>query len=216
MPELRTTAPQADLRTIAWFNSANASHDEARDAVACLSLPESVPAEVGQYFDALRSLWLQGWYCFDFYGWVDLHARICVEKALRQRLRRHAAEPKGRPGLRQLLDAAVAKGYLPLERYRPRKSPWGKWLELLLFRHTLAADIDDLERDVRDFCGETPPTTPVVSFMNDMARVFAAERNTRAHGHDATGSPWQAACALELAHAVIVQLFPEKGRGGAA
>jgi uncharacterized protein (DUF2132 family) len=208
----------ADPRSAACFET-DYARQEAYDEMSCLVLPESVPAPVRQYFDATRTLWFHGWHCYEFYGWSDLHARVCVENALRLRLERDdpSCAEKVR-GLRRLLDAAVARGYLRAEILEVQKSgSWAELLDLTLFSYRVRAEIDELGRDVSEFVGDVVSSEPPVTFGAELARAFAKARNQRAHGmQDSVGAPLMGACAIDLARAVILQLFPTSLQCGPA
>jgi len=81
------------------------------------SLNERVPENVRKQFDLALNLYLYHWFVYDFVTLAEQQAYAAVEAALRHRYREETGDPTAKPMLKQLLDHAVAKGWLNGPKY---------------------------------------------------------------------------------------------------
>jgi hypothetical protein len=176
-----------------------------------LELPEHVPAEIRSYFDTVRVLWLHGWYYYRFYDWVDLHARICVEFALKTRFNRENINLPENAGLKCCLLKAIKLKYLTDVSFTPTKTIAGEMLELELDLKKLDVEFNE----VRELLKEEGVQVEVTgikhkTLIDELAAQFPKIRNYKAHGADSSETPLRAMFAIELARGIIIQLFPSK------
>jgi hypothetical protein len=167
--------------------------------MASLGLPEYVPADIREYFDTTRLLWVYGHFAYPFFGWADLHARIAVERALRRRL----GKDQVRTGLGALLKEAIARALLTDEG-------------LAGFHETIDVQLEQkqIEAEVREMTaclGVSPEEQEEFkSFVHTLVDPFAKARHVGAHeGAALHDTPKDTKETIKLARAIIIRLFPK-------
>jgi hypothetical protein len=173
------------------------------EAAADLALPSSVPQDVRDYFDAVRMLWVHGWFYYPFYTLATVHSGLCVEMALRERFRLEGLTFSQRGGaLKKMLEEAVHRRWLVPDGFatlRRRKESENFWAEV-------EADID----------GEKGP--PVLAANEQALRLEAGMRrlldgirqfrNIRAHPRGLSlRLPGMTYTELQFVTDLIAQLF---------
>jgi hypothetical protein len=173
------------------------------EAAAVLSLPASVPECVRGYFDAVRMLWVYGWFYYPFYSLATIHSGLCVEMALKERFQLEGLVlTRETRRLKNLLEEATRRRWIVPDGFttiRRRKENENFWLEM-------DADIDD----------EAPgPKLDIVEqesrLEEGMQRLLDNMREFRNRGAHPTALPLRLPgmtyTRLEFARDLIAQLF---------
>jgi hypothetical protein len=174
-------------------------HGAAED----LSLPDSVPQTVRDYFDATRMLWTHGWFYYPFFSLAALHAGLSVELALTESVRQrgiHLSSQERKFGC--LLDRAIREGWISPTGFsllRRRK-------EIDETSEEMAGEPADEEFGFKqDQAGEA---RRLADSMQKLVTGIRKARNRRAHPVAlSVNLPGRAYAELEFARDFIVQIF---------
>ena len=102
-----THDPESD----AGFRPRKIEDDHA--VAAQLGLGEHVSERIRDYFDAMRMLWVYGHLYYPFFSMAAVHAGLCMELALKERLAAAGVQlPRKKQDLDGRLEYAVAVGWL--------------------------------------------------------------------------------------------------------
>ncbi len=92
--------------------------DNYRVLVEYVQLHDGVPEEIRSYMEAVRSLFLYGWFYYPFYTLAAFLATTAVEMALRTRFPRQGRDYRG---LAKLFKRAISEGALRDEKFPSRE-----------------------------------------------------------------------------------------------
>ena len=100
----------------------NIELSDHHEAIAPLTLHAGVPEDVVQQFETARNLYLYAWFVYRFYVVAEHHSLVCLELALRDRLKAESSAGKihyrgKKPTLRPLLECAVQQGLIKNEGF---------------------------------------------------------------------------------------------------
>jgi len=171
------------------------------EAAKELALPDPVPQSVRDYFDGTRMLWLYGWFYYPFYSMAAVHSSLCVELALKVRLRVDSVVlPRKRRKFADMLRFAIEQGW-----FAPRG--FGT------IRRRI--DREDLYAKEEAEVLKSPPLSAKdreTQLHEDMVRLLGhirTFRNTAAHPEGLTLLlPGMTYAQLEFTRDAIAQLFP--------
>jgi hypothetical protein len=171
--------------------------DFYRDA-ECIRVGEAVPVDVRSYMEAVKTLFVYGWFYYPFFTLCAFMATTAVEMALKLKLQQRPDDPSR---LKSLFDRAIAQGLLSDEGFPSRESAEAYSEDLQAY---MAATFGESEAASEP--GSVEPSPPYVQRVADFMRHF---RNAFAHpsGHWIL-LPGQALDFLVLAGEVINQLWP--------
>ncbi len=91
--------------------------DFYRDAER-IHLNETAPEDVRSYMEAVKTLFVYGWFYYPFFTLSAFMATTAVEMALNAKLRKGAIDS---PGLKKLFDQAIREGLLRDENFPSRE-----------------------------------------------------------------------------------------------
>jgi hypothetical protein len=77
-----------------------------------LELNPTVPADIRQQFDTARNAFVYSWFAYDLATVAEQQAYGVLENALRQRFHTDGGDESKKPALGNLLEIAVARGWL--------------------------------------------------------------------------------------------------------
>jgi len=170
-----------------------------------LELPSSVPENVRLYWDAVRMLWLHGWFYYPFYTMATLHASLAVEMAIKERFEVEGiALTKGNSKFARRLDIAVARGWLVPHDF----SNIRRRLERERESEELFAALGEgrAERSLEERNAE------LLTAMKRHLETLRLIRNDRAHPDGLSNVlPGMSYDEIEYARDLIAQLFPPSG-----
>jgi hypothetical protein len=171
--------------------------DLYRDAER-IRIGEAVPVDVRSYIEAVKTLFVYGWFYYPFFTLSAFMATTPVEMALKLKLQQRPDDPSS---LKSLFDRAIAQGLLSDQGFASRES--AEAYSQNLEAHMAAAFG---ESEAASGPGSVGPSPPYVQRVADFMRHF---RNAFAHpsGHWIL-LPGQALDFLVLAAEVINQLWP--------
>jgi hypothetical protein len=154
---------------------------------------------VREYFDATRMLWMYGWLYYPFFSWAGLHAGMCAEMALYDRLIAEGlAAPDGTRSLKFAFGVAIAQGWLSDSRFAHAERLRDNREERKRFFEEAAAEAGLV----------VPPPAPAPSYVSILLETFPALRNSQAHPAVMSfGFPGPAFLTLELTRDLISQLY---------
>lgn len=156
-----------------------------------LRVNEGAPEDVRSYMEAVKTLFVYGWFYYPFFTLSAFMATTAVEMALKLRLQTRPDDPSG---LKTLFDQAIAQGLLRDEGFPSRKN----------IQSNTAQMFGESEESSRTVSGEPSPpwAERVAAFMRHFRNVFA-----HPSGHWIL-FPGQALDFLVLGAEVINQLWP--------
>lgn len=165
--------------------------DDSYLLMKSIEIHDSVPEAVRSYIEAVKSLFVYGWFYYPFYTLAAFLATTAVEMALRMRLPK---EGKDSRGLGKLLKQAVSKGLLRDEGFVSLKDA----------RAELASIFEGTGE-----LNHRKVSVPDVSYVGEAVQRLTAIRNEFAHprGHWIM-TPGHATSILILVSEVINQVYP--------
>lgn len=129
-----TEIVQPDCRSTSWvkLNRRQGTSESImlRDyyvIVEYAQLHDGVPQDVRNYMDAVRNLYIYGWFYYPFYTLSAFLGTTSVEMALRARLSKKC---KDRRGLGKLLKQAIGAGLLKDENFPSLRSAYARKAEI--------------------------------------------------------------------------------------
>ncbi len=166
--------------------------DLYRDAER-IQVNEPTPEDVRSYIEAVKTLFLFGWFYYPFFTLSAFMATTAVEMALKVRLQKRPDDPSG---LKAVFDQAIREGLLRDEGFPSRER----------VQASRAGMFGASEESSETACVEPGPpyAERVAGFMRHFRNVFAHPA-----GHWIL-FPGQALDFLVLAGEVIDQLWPAK------
>lgn len=158
-----------------------------------IQVNETAPEELRSYMEAVKTLFVYGWYYYPFFTLCAFMATTAVEMALKLRLQ---TKPHDRSTLKALFDKAIRKGLLKDDGFPSCKHVQSK----------SAVIFGDSEES-----SGVLPTEQGPPYVERVARLLRHFRNVFAHpsGHWIL-LPGQAIDFLVLAGEVINQLWPSQ------
>lgn len=157
------------------------------DAVAPYTLCNAVPESVRGHFETAKNLYVYAWFVYRFHPVAEQQALATLEFALRERLLGPDAVRRDDvwvPGLRKLLEDALARGLIGNDRF-PNRERWA--LDIAKYRFSLD-QIAEMERlgltEMEADDSAVRPTQQdldhdwIGAFIEALPRI----RNTYAHG----------------------------------
>jgi hypothetical protein len=158
-----------------------------------LRVNEGAPEDVRSYMEAVKTLFVYGWFYYPFFTLSAFMATTAVEMALKRRLQTRPDDPSG---LKTLFDKAISQGLLRDESFPSREH----------VQANRAAIFGENAKSSEGFSVEAGPpyAERVAGFMRHFRNVFA-----HPSGHWIL-FPGQALNFLVLAGEVINQLWPSQ------
>ncbi len=151
----------------------------------------AAPKPVADQFDRARHAYVYGWFVYELGSVAELLSYTTMETALR--LRAESETPQPPSGFRPLLELAIARG-------------WISDNEEAFVRHVRQAEMYLPAPPGASF---DFPDLPVRRYLDALVETMPKFRNAYAHGHMLLNTPGHALLAIEIAHEVIGQLFPD-------
>lgn len=166
--------------------------DFYKDA-ARIQLNDATPEDVRSYMEAVKTLFVYGWFYYPFFTLSAFMATTAVEMALKVRLQKRPDDPSG---LKALFDQAIREGLLRDEGFPSR-------VHVQANRAVMFGG--------REESSETVSVEPGPPYAERVARFMRHFRNVFAHpaGHWIL-FPGQALHFLVLCGEVINQLWPSQ------
>jgi hypothetical protein len=173
-------------------------HDDY-EAAKELGLPDGVPQSIRDYFDGARMLWLYGWFYYPFYSMAAVHSYLCMELALKERLKTDSVVlPRKQRKFAGMLRFAIEQ-----EWFAPRG--FGT------IRRRIERE-DQYVEEIADLGIPMPSVDRERTLHDDMVRLLGhirSFRNTAAHPEGLTLLlPNMTYTQLEFTRDAISQLFP--------
>ncbi|MGD1101292.1 MAG: hypothetical protein ABSA59_04425 [Terriglobia bacterium] len=197
-PDHRSTSfAVADL--IAGSSRPMTLADFYKDA-ECIRVSEAVPVDVRSYMEAVKSLFVYGWFYYPFFTLCAFMATTAVEMALKLKLQKR---PDDHSGLKNLFDQAIAQGLLSDKGFPSNESAEAYQKDLQAYM-TATFGEDESGSEPGPIPASPPYAQRVASFMRHFRNAFA-----HPSGHWIL-LPGQALDFLVLAGEVISQLWPDK------
>lgn len=172
------------------------------EVVKELALPERVPQSIRDYFDGTRMLWLHGWFYYPFYSMAAVHSYLCVELALKERLRIDSVVlPRDQRNFAGMLGFAIKQDWFTPSQFGT--------IRRRIEREDLSAEevAEDLGIPIpRDMDREARLHADMVRMLGYIRRL----RNTAAHPHGLTlVLPNMTYAQIEFTRDAIAQIFPQ-------